>query len=64
MDDIVGTRPPPPDWIEALARSDAQVAAGQAVPSGLVRQRLRDSIARLEGRPEGDSPREVEPPRR
>lgn len=41
---------PPPDWIDALDRSKAQVDAGQTVPAEPVLQRLRAGLARLEAR--------------
>ncbi len=38
----------PPDWmVESLERSEAQIAAGQAVPLEPVLDRLRASIARM-----------------
>ena len=40
----------PPGWLEALAESEAELAAGQTVPGEVVRRRLRDSIARLEAK--------------
>jgi hypothetical protein len=46
-----GTRvpgPAPAGWLEALARSEAQLAAGQVVPGEEIMRKLRDSIARLE----------------
>jgi hypothetical protein len=43
----------PAGWLEALARSEAQLAAGQIVPGEVVRQRLLDSIARLEAKQNG-----------
>jgi hypothetical protein len=38
----------PAGWLESLAISEAQLAAGQTVPAEAVRQRILDSIARLE----------------
>ena len=38
----------PAGWLEALAESEAELAAGQTVPGEAIRQRLRDAIARLE----------------
>ena len=43
----------PQDWIDALARSKAQIEAGQTVPLAPVLQRLRESVARMEA---GTSP--------
>jgi hypothetical protein len=40
----------PASWLEILAESEAQIAAGQVVSGDVVRQRLRDSIARLEAK--------------
>jgi len=37
----------PDGWREILAESKAQLAAGQTVPSAVVRQHLLDAIARL-----------------
>jgi len=38
----------PRHWIDALDRAETQVAAGLAVDGAAARQRLRDSIARME----------------
>jgi hypothetical protein len=40
----------PAGWLEILAESEADVAAGKTVPAHVVRQGLRDSIARLEAK--------------
>jgi hypothetical protein len=48
MNDTV--RNAPAGWLEILAESEAQIATGQVVPPEVVRQRLRDSIARLEAK--------------
>jgi hypothetical protein len=40
----------PAGWLEILAESRAQLAAGQIVPSEVVRQHLLDAIARLESK--------------
>jgi hypothetical protein len=40
----------PTGWLEALAESEAELAAGETVPGEVVRQRLLDSIARIEAR--------------
>ncbi|HXA24061.1 MAG TPA: hypothetical protein VNW90_17380 [Acetobacteraceae bacterium] len=37
----------PTGWLEALAESEAERAAGQTVPGEVVRQRLLGSIARI-----------------
>ena len=38
----------PAGWLEALARSEAELAAGQTVPVATVHRRIRESIARIE----------------
>ena len=43
----------PPDWLQALAESDDDLAAGRTVPGEVVRQGLLDSIARIEARHAG-----------
>jgi hypothetical protein len=49
MDEIVSTtRPVPAEWLEALARSNAELAAGLTVPAADVHRRIRESIARIE----------------
>ncbi|GEM_PF-5253074 len=49
MDEITHTtRPDPGGWLEALARSDAELAAGLTVPAEVVHRRIRDCIARIE----------------
>jgi hypothetical protein len=40
----------PAGWLEVLAESDADVAAGQTVPTAVIGQGLRDSIARIEAK--------------
>ncbi len=46
MDDA--NKPAPAGWIEALAISEAELAAGLTVPMETVLQELDDSIRRLE----------------
>jgi hypothetical protein len=46
--------PAPAGWLEALAESEAQLAAGQTVPADTVHQGLRDSIARPEAKRAND----------
>jgi hypothetical protein len=42
----------PPDWLlDSLARSEAQIAAGETVPLEPVLDRLRASIARMKSKP-------------
>jgi hypothetical protein len=50
MDDPTPPNLAPAEWLEALAESEAQLAAGQTVPAEIVRQGLRASIARLEAK--------------
>jgi hypothetical protein len=37
-------------WLEALAESEAELAAGLTVPAEVVHQRIRESIARIEAK--------------
>jgi len=39
---------PPSEWLESLARSKAQIDAGQSVPIEPVLKRIKESIARME----------------
>ena len=39
---------PPPAWVEALDRAEADLAAGRVYDSAAVRQRLQDSIKRMQ----------------
>jgi hypothetical protein len=48
MDDT--PRPPPAHWLEALERSEADLAAGRTVPLEPVLARMRESIVRMEER--------------
>jgi hypothetical protein len=49
MDDTPHRTDPPAAWLEALARSEAEFAAGvPTIPAETVRQRIRDTIARIE----------------
>jgi len=43
-------RPPPAGWLEALERSEADLAAGRTVPLEPALERMRDSIKRMEAR--------------
>ena len=57
-DDI--PRSVPPGWLDALSKSDADLAAGRVVPAAVVRAELRASIARLEAAERADTG-EVQP---
>ncbi len=48
MDDTPTPAIAPAEWLEVLAESDADIAAGRIIPGEVVRQMLRDSVARLE----------------
>jgi len=52
LDDPAVTKraPAPPRWVDALAESEAELAAGKMVPLALVLAELRASAARLEAR--------------
>ena len=49
MDENEG-RPPPQEWIDALARADADVAAGRVVDGAAILERMRATAERLEAR--------------
>ena len=51
--DDTAPRPAPAGWLEALDRSEADLAAGRTVPLEPVLARLRDSIKRMEVRQAG-----------
>jgi hypothetical protein len=63
MDDNSTPTPVPAGWLEALAKSEAQLAAGLTVPGEAVRRRLHDALARLEARQATDGPSHDAPPR-
>ena len=50
MTDTAGRTAAPAEWLEALARSEADLAAGRIVPGAVVRRELQGSIARLEAK--------------
>ena len=56
MDDDT-PRPPPPEWLRAIARSDADLAAGRIVPASVIHVGLNASIARLEAAEVADKER-------
>jgi hypothetical protein len=59
MDDNSLTKQPPSGWLEALARSEAQVAAGQIVSGEAIMRELDESIARLESKRADDRKRGI-----
>jgi hypothetical protein len=63
MDDNPTPAPVPTGWLEALARSEAQLAAGLTVPGEAVRQRLHAALARLEAKHAAEGPGHDAPPR-
>jgi hypothetical protein len=40
----------PAGWLEILAESEADLAAGRVVPGDMVMRKLRESLARLEAK--------------
>jgi hypothetical protein len=50
MDDTPTPSIVPAGWLEVLAESDADLAAGRIVPGDVVMRDLRDSLARLEAK--------------
>jgi len=55
--DAVADKTPPVWLVESLERSEAQIAAGQTVPLDPVLDRLRASIARMNGKPQRPAPK-------
>jgi hypothetical protein len=56
------THAPAPDgWLKILEESQAELAAGLSVPGDAVRQKLRDSLARLEAARDTVAPRRAGP---
>ncbi len=50
MDKTAHSTEVPEGWLEVLAESDADLAAGRIVPGEVVLRDLRDSLARLEAK--------------
>ena len=48
MASTVDHPPAPPEWVESLERSKAQIEAGRDVPLGPVLERLKTSADRME----------------
>jgi hypothetical protein len=63
MDDTTRLDPAPAGWLEAFARSEAQLAAGQVLPGEEIMRELHQSIARLEAA-HADKPQHGAVPRR
>jgi hypothetical protein len=57
MDDMLN--PVPAGWLEALAESEADLAAGRVVPGDLIMRDLRDSLAQLEAKATTKTTRKV-----
>ena len=57
MDVITTTHPVPAGWLDAIAKSEAELAAGLTVAGDEVMRELYESIARLEARQTGDKDR-------
>jgi len=47
----------PAEWLEVLAESDADIAAGRIVPGDVVMRELRDCLARLQAKASAKSAR-------
>jgi hypothetical protein len=56
-------RPVPVGWLEAMAESDADLAAGRIVPAAVVHAELCASIARLEAAQLSDADQSQQGPR-
>ena len=57
------TNRPLTDWLSDLDRSEEEIAAGQVVSMAPGRARLRETIAELEAKLEGDKRRKAAPRR-
>ena len=47
------TRPVPTEWLKSLAKSDAELEAGQTMPAADVHARIRDCIDRMDAKRAG-----------
>lgn len=63
MDDNPITASAPIGWLKILEESEAELAAGLTVSGEVVRQMLRDSLARLDARRDATPPRKANPRR-
>jgi hypothetical protein len=59
MDDNATHTLAPAGWLEILEESEAELAAGLTVSGEVVRQMLRDSLARLEAKQDAAPPRKA-----
>jgi hypothetical protein len=50
MDDVETAAPVPSGWLEVLAESEAELAAGLSVSGDVIMRELDESIARLEAK--------------
>lgn len=50
MNDTPTAAPVPAGWLEVLAESEAELAAGLTVPGDVIMRELYESIARLEAK--------------
>ena len=48
---------PPQEWLDALARSEADLAAGRTVSGDAVMNRLRQTLAEMETQPRREAAR-------
>jgi hypothetical protein len=63
MVDTANRAEAPEGWLEALAESEAQLAAGQIVSGYEIMRELHESIARLEAGHAGELKRRAKPRR-
>jgi hypothetical protein len=57
------TQRSPAEWLDDIAESEAQLAAGEVVPAEPVLNRLRETISQLEAKRAGKRPRPAAPRR-
>jgi hypothetical protein len=56
MDDTPHRTEVPAEWLEVLAESEADLAAGRIVPGDIVMRELFDALARLEAKAAANKP--------
>jgi hypothetical protein len=59
MDDNPPSAPVPAGWLEVLAESEAELAAGLTVPGDVIMSELYESIARMEAKQADTTKRRV-----